>query len=746
MRSTKLLALLLSALALAACKKEEVEGPLAGCQTASYASFCAADAECCSFGCVYGVCTPNPLEGGVCRTSADCAAPRFCVAGHCSSVTCIGGGGACAIGPCCSGTCSAGLCTGDSPPVARPGPASLAGATVPYRVPIQLTNASYDPDNVPSNSGLTYSWSLFSGPPGASTAFDPSASAAAPRFTPTVASTTPYVIRLHVASGMGTHDATITFTAENVAPEITMPADILDPAYQSRNVALTFAAAVRDRDGGPISCSWAKRGPTGGFVPVSGPTVCAGASGMAAVGTSSFTLNEDEAGSWELQLGVDDGVNPVVSVSRFVNVQNDAPVLLPEPSTAKMATRYGNLGSPSLVPLHGSVFDANGDAVTWAWSMTGVKPLGSTAARFVPGAGDQQDVFFEPDKEGLYTLNLHVDDGHGGTADKAVDVIVGPYVLPLGRIIDAAFVAGNLVLIGDDAGAGKLWIVNPAIPQIAHTIALASMPTALGVSQDGTQAVVGRVGGAWDLVNVTTGTLSGASRTGLGFDASSIAWANGRVYATSLGGTVRRLLPTATVAPYAVVPEQPASFAPIAGVRAVGSAAHLWVLGGSGGAGALTRYVVDTNDQVRDPVQNLSTAVAGASGLWLSATGAELFFGGKTDVHDALDATVAPYLEKLGVLPAPPTHVGTMDSGGTLLGVISEATSTSLTRFTGIGTAPAALVLPFIAENGERRDPEGRFAFIASVGGTTTYYAIVAVDRGTTTTTDDLWGLFTLVP
>jgi hypothetical protein len=745
MRSTKLLMLIPAlALALAGCKKEGVEGPLAGCQPVnSYASSCSTDAECCSFGCAFGTCMPNPLEGGVCRTHGDCAGGRLCIGERCtSSVSCIPVG-ACTPGgpPCCNGACTAGTCAPDSPPVAVPGRTTTGD--VPFRIPAQLTNGSYDPDG--TGLGLSYTWSVI-GPPGSVATFQPSASYHAPTFTPDVIGA--YTITLRAQNAGGYDDTSITFLAVNTPPTIDMPPDILGTTYQSRNVPLAFSATVADADGGPITCTWAKKGPTAvDFTAVSGPTTCAGASGQAASGVTPFTLLEDEAGPWELRLTVDDGVNPPVPDSRFVSVKNDPPVLLPEPSTAKMATRYGNLRSQDLIPLHGSVFDRNGDAVTWQWSMTGVKPAGSTAARFVPDTADQQDVHFEPDVEGLYTLNLHVDDGHGGTADKAVDVIVGPYVLPLARIVDAAFVAGKMVLIGEDAGTYKLWVVDPAVPQIAGSVTFTSLPTALGVSQDGTQAVVARVGGEWDLVNLTTVTLSGASRTGLGFDASSIAWANGRVYATSLGGTVRRLIPGAVAPPYHVVPEQPASFPPISGTRAVGSATHLWVLGGTAGAGALSRYLVDTNDQVRDPVQNLATSLASASGMWLSATTAELFFGGKLDVHDA-DSVIVPHLPALGTLPVAPTHVGTMDDGGTLVGVISQATSTSLTRFAGPGfteTTPS-VVIPFIGENGEKRDPEGRFAFVTKVGGLTTYYAIIAVDRGTATTADDMWGLFTITP
>ncbi len=346
MRSTKLLATLLTALALAACKKEGLEGPLAGCRTASYASFCSADAECCSFGCVYGTCMPNPNEGGVCRTSADCGAPRFCMNQRCVTITCLPGGVACNGGiPCCSGTCTAGLCAADRPPVAVAGP-DLAGASVPYRVAIQLTNASYDLDNVPSSSGLTYTWSVVSAPAGASTTFEPGPGAATPRFTPTVASPSiPYVLRLTAASGAASSVDTITFYAINTPPEIDMPPDVPVSTYQSRNVPLVTAATVTDADGGPISCTWAKKGPSAStFTRVSGPVVCAGASGAAATGTSLHTLFEDEAGTWEIQLGVDDGVNPVVSTSRFVSVQNDPPVAEAGPK------RWGNY-SLGAIPL-----------------------------------------------------------------------------------------------------------------------------------------------------------------------------------------------------------------------------------------------------------------------------------------------------------------------------------------------------------------------------------------------------------
>lgn len=44
---------------------------------------CGSDGECCSFGCVEGVCKANPVEGGPCRTSGDCEGRFVCEAGAC---------------------------------------------------------------------------------------------------------------------------------------------------------------------------------------------------------------------------------------------------------------------------------------------------------------------------------------------------------------------------------------------------------------------------------------------------------------------------------------------------------------------------------------------------------------------------------------------------------------------------------------------------------------------------------------
>src|SRR5512138_1892932 len=164
--STSHLALpLVAVLALAAvlpgCKQEGTEGPLAACRPVS--TPCGADSDCCSYGCMFGSCSQNPLEGGSCRTSDDCEYPRVCVDQQCtSSVACRNGGSSCLYGSdCCSGLCTSGACTTDRAPVAQAGADTLADQ--PWRIPIALSAAaSTDPDS--GTVGLLYQWSVLSAP------------------------------------------------------------------------------------------------------------------------------------------------------------------------------------------------------------------------------------------------------------------------------------------------------------------------------------------------------------------------------------------------------------------------------------------------------------------------------------------------------------------------------------------------------------------------------------------------------
>jgi hypothetical protein len=726
---------LLAALAAAACKEEGVEGPNALCSPVG--SGCSADADCCSYGCRLGACLPNPLEGGACRTHDDCGSPRVCVGQQCtSSMTCLDAPAACdGTVPCCSGVCSSGLCTADRPPVAAAG----LDRTVPYRVPLVLENASTDPDT--GLTGLSYSWGFLAVPDGSAFEVGPFSSVRAPTFTPDVVGD--FVVVLQVTRGAHSPSDTVTIHSVNTPPEVTaMPADVADPQYQPRNVALTFSATLQDADGGPVSCSWSRRSPGSVTTPYpGGPVACAGATGTAAIGQSTVTFSEDEAGIWEVILTVDDGVNPPLSRSRFVNVQNDAPELQPRPATAKMPTRYGNVGLDP-VPLHGTVFDRNGDAVTWTWSVLS-QPPGSTP-RFFPANGVGQDVQFEADVPGPYTLNLSVNDGHGGFDDKAIDVMVDPYVLPLGEVLDAAWVSDTrIVMVGLDAGAPKLWVVNPVTPAVTNELALGSRPTTVRVSPDGTTAIVGREGALWDVVNLSTVTFQGASRPGL--TPVDVAWSAGYVFATTAGGAVYELFPANQVTPFHRDPQRPpgSTVAP-RGTRLVGrtidpNTAWLWVL--DPGDGNVARFSVKaSNAQLETVSSSMVTPLIASRGLWLSASGTELF----TSTQGVYSST--PPFGSVSTLRFAPRHVCSVNPAGVAQGVFAHDAFNTLVRFSApdYSAEVGDLVLPFLGVAGQRVDPFGRFAFVTSDG--RTFHAVVVADRGTASTADDLWGLVTITP
>ncbi len=764
MRSTKLLVLIpaIAALALAGCKKEGVEGPLAGCKPVSFSSYCASDAECCSFGCVYGMCTPNPVEGGICQTHGDCQAPMLCIDQRCTgSVTCIPGGACNGTRPCCSGTCTMGSCPLDHPPVAMAGPNPTS--PVPFRISIQLTNTSYDPDGT---VGLSYSWTVVSRPSGSTASFDPSSTYPTPTFTPDVASAvTPYVLRLTASNAGGSGVDDITFYAINTVPEIDMPPDVPISTYVSRNVPFTTTAAVADADGGPITCTWSKKGPTdSGYTQVSGPTMCAGASGARATGTSMYTLKEDQSGTWEIRLSVDDSVNPVFSKSRFISVQNDPPVANAGPK------RYGNyfLGS---IPLNGTATDINGDVTngnvggpgfTWSWTVT-AKPTGSSIPLDPNEIGTTASLSFMPDAEGTFTLKLTADDHRGGPkgswGTSTVDVQVDPYILPLGEVADAQYVDGSqkIVLVETDAGnAYQLKVADPATLDVSYVVTLAAKPTFIGLNSTQTEATVGEVGGGWQRISGIQAIPAVASTIPAGqgapSDLSDVVYASNCLYGMTGGGTVYYLDTAAPYAKSAICPNCTSGVNDPLGTRgAAGQAGttnwYVWLFQTT--TGRLGQYQVNTsNCNLSNPGTAFRTdgAVAGKEGFWLSADEQDLFTAWTT-VYDARSATLATRVTT--PFPLVPNHLATTLVGSELVCAVAQYGTTALStisRTTVGGTfiQSADHAYPILGFNGDPKSNYGRFAFVRSGGGA--YYAIVRANVGTDAAPVWKWGLVNLGP
>ncbi len=773
--SLRLVIPVLAALAAAGCKKEGVEGPLAACRPVSYA--CAGNGDCCSFGCISGVCQANPLEGGVCSNTDDCLYPRVCADQRCtSSIACRPSGTCTYANQCCSGVCTLGQCAGDQPPVAVIRFKGAAATTLnpqPFHIPMALDSVgSTDPNT--GTVGLTYHWTVFQAPAG-SLAQPETPMSATTIFTPDVASiATQYVLQLTVTAGGLSGSTTISFYAINTAPEITMPADILGTPFpscvhQPRNVPLHTVATVSDADGGPVTCSWTKKSPTGTPVQISPPTSCAGASGTAATGTSTPPdLSEDESGTWELTLTATDGVN-TVSKTRFVYVDNDPPVANAGPK------RWGNFNLGP-IPLHGTATDVNGDVVngnqgdatfTWLWTVK----IPSPGSKMTVGTAidtPTPDVSFTPDAEGPYTLTLTVDDHHGGCAGGSdtsdVVVQVEPYILPLGEVVDAEYVEGSsperLVIAQVDAGnAYKLTIVNPTdLLGTVIDVPLATRPTALALNftpPAQSEAIVAETGGIFQHVTgIQTATPAVAhtvpALSALPADLMDVVHAGTYAYGLTASGTVYLLDPVGTSGTWWTPVSCPTCGTTPVGTRAVGgmtgagTTPTIWLMQG-GSPSELARYDVHTNGNLLNQVRNTAGTFAGAMGVWLSADGADVYTT-RASVFDALSATLAQRVTT--DLPAVPDHLDTAVSS-TLVGAIAQYSTASLMPFSrasvgGAFTSGMAKAYPILGVNGDPVTNYGRFAFVKSGGGG--YYAIVRANVGTVAAPVYRWGAVNLGP
>ncbi len=765
MRSTKFLLLIpaLAALALSGCKKEGVEGPLAGCLPVNgYYSSCTADAQCCSFGCQYGMCIQNPVEGGVCETHGDCLAPMLCIGQRCTgSITCIPGGTCNGTRPCCTGVCTMGVCPTDHPPVASAAP--KPGATVPFRIPIQLHNASNDVDT--GTIGLSYSWTIVTKPLGSTASFAPSSTYPTPTFTPDVVGA--YTLRLTAANAGGSSFDDVSFTAVNTPPEAVMPPDILGTTYQSRNVSLTFSATVSDADGGPITCAWAKKSPSAVTTPVQGQCgldvcTCAGASGAAVTASWPFTLNEDQSGTWEIILTASDGVN-TVSKSRFVNVQNDPPVANAGPK------RYGNLGLGT-IPVNGTATDINGDVTngnvggpgfTWSWTVT-AKPAASTIA-LGSTLWTTPSIGFVPDAEGTFTLTLTADDHRGGpngsSGTSTVDVQVDPYILPLGEVADAQYVDGSqkIVLVEKDAGnAYQLKVADPATLDVSYVVTLAANPTFIGLNSTQTEATVGEVGGGWERISGIQAVPAVVSTIPAGqgapSDLSDVVYASNCVYGMTGGGTVYFLDAAAPYAKSAICPNCTSGVNDPLGTRGASGQAgtanwYVWLFQAT--TGRRGQYQVNpSNCNLTNPGSTFHStdgAVAGKDGFWLSADEQDLFTAWTT-VYDARSSTLAT---RFNPFPLVPNHLSTTLAGTDLVCAVAQYSTTALstvsrTAVDGAYTQGSNRAYPILGYNGDPKSNYGRFAFVRSGGGA--YYAIVRANVGTDAAPVWKWGMVNLGP
>ena len=250
-----------------------------------------------------------------------------------------------------------------------------------------------------NGDALTYAWNLTAKPAG-SAATLASANSVKPTFTADVAGT--YAATLIVNDGKANSvSSTVTITVSlanatpvaNAGPNQNIVAD---------SMATLDGSASSDANGDPLTYAWALTSkPAGSSATLASPTSA----------KPSFTA--DIAGTYVTTLVVNDGkINSSSStVTITASVANSAPV-----ANAGIAQ---SVEPGSLVTLDGSASsDANGDPLTYAWSLT-AKPAGSSAAL---ASSSSVKPTFTADVTGVYAATLIVNDGKVNSASATVTI------------------------------------------------------------------------------------------------------------------------------------------------------------------------------------------------------------------------------------------------------------------------------------------------------------------------------------
>lgn len=244
-------------------------------------------------------------------------------------------------------------------------------------------SASSDANSDP----LAYTWTLSSKPAG-STAALASAISAKPTFTADAAGT--YVASVIVNDGkVNSNAATVTITAAvaNVAPVAN--AGVAQNVVAG-NIVTLDGSASSDANGDTLTYAWVLT------------TKPAGSSATLSSSTSAKpTFNADVAGTYVATVITNDGkINSNAAVvSITAAVANVAPVA--------NAGVVQNVVTGSVVTLDGSASsDANGDALTYAWTLN--KPAGSAS---VLSSFTSVKPTFTTDITGTYVASLVVNDG-----------------------------------------------------------------------------------------------------------------------------------------------------------------------------------------------------------------------------------------------------------------------------------------------------------------------------------------------
>ena len=272
---------------------------------------------------------------------------------------------------------------------------STASATAPTLVSLSSAGSSD-----PNGDGLFYSWTIVDKPAGSGAAFSGSAGITAnPTFTADKSG--PYRVTLVVSDGTASSaPATLNITLGNTPPV----ANAGSAQSVTAPTTVNLSGSATDANNDTLSYAWSFSVK---------PILSAATLTNTNAANASFTA--DKAGRYDLALSVSDGKGGSDTKSVTITAGNTAPV----------ANAGGDrtVSVRTLVTLSGSGADANGDALSYRWDLSG--PTGSTATlsnatTALPG--------FTPDVAGNYGAQLTVSDGQGGsnTSTATITALLAP--------------------------------------------------------------------------------------------------------------------------------------------------------------------------------------------------------------------------------------------------------------------------------------------------------------------------------
>jgi hypothetical protein len=260
-----------------------------------------------------------------------------------------------------------------------------------HRVALDGTN-SKDPDQSPG--GLTYHWTVASGPSGATIVND---TAAQPEFR--AVANGDYVVQLEVSDGTYSHTDTVAITvADNRAPVASyyVPSD----ARVGDSLQLSGTSSS-DVDNDPLTYQW---------------TIVAAPAGVTTtnLGTAGQVNFQPTApGHYTIEFVVSDGM-----ASDTKSIEIDVKVNTPPVASLSQTSQLGRLGWVPITAA-GST-DADGDYLNYSWSVT--SPSGSYTQIY---NSYTRDNYFYATQFGTYTVQLTVGDGRTTDA-KTMQVLVLP--------------------------------------------------------------------------------------------------------------------------------------------------------------------------------------------------------------------------------------------------------------------------------------------------------------------------------